>query len=793
MERANFKEFQSKLFDALLWASDTKEIDNVVDVFLREVSMYYNFETGGIFFPAGDLLILRGVFGLDRYFVCKVAYKMDSNIANILLVNKEKYVGRNINISHWDVFNQFETMFAVPIHVCSTVIGIFITRSRIDKTEYFREILDEIDILVRHFAIYANNILQKVEYGDKEQHIMLLNEIAVNFAISKDLKEPLDNLAQDLTQVFSVKKAIVALFDDNNHVYLRSVWGLNDDVIINMPFIQNYKEDEIPSFINGIEYIEEYRDYRICVEHSIMILPLKADGITLGVVAIIDKIPSATNPLGDFLSGDEHLFRNTASHIAANINQYNTLRLLNSATQRNEINTNRLNILYELSNSLLGKLKINDILFILLTATTLGESFGYNRSFAFLYDEKTNTFTGSMCIAPVDGNDAANVWHALETNTNTSVREKLLLLFTERDLKNINSLTRKIQKLSIPADNSCTIFNDIYTNKKSIVIQDINDNELVKQIRNYTDIFANTPFAVVPMIGSSSCIGLIVIDNHFTNEPIDDDDLNYIKMFAQQISIAIEYSRLYDSIEQSSLELRNTQDKLTEASHLALIGEMSTSISHNLRNFIVPITGFANRLKRVKNVDKEVEKYVNIIYEEMIRLEQYVKSNLSFAKTVKLNVEDVPMTSIENTMKTMSIECIIQSKKNIEFTMVCNKKNILVRWDYMKMHEVFLNLLLNAVDAVPADKKSYITCIIEINSYDDKLLDIHIKNSHSYINKKIIKEIFDPFFTTKSHGSGLGLPSSLRIIEAHYGSIHVDTSASPKYTDFIITIPIVVS
>ncbi len=584
MEMTDFQKFENSLFEKLLVAFETKEIDNVVDVFLREVSINYNFEVASIFFLTGDLLILRGVFGLDRYFVCKVAYETNEYVENWFDSKNKYYIGDNIKVDNLEIFNDFETMMVLPIYTIAKPIGIMTIRSKEDKKWYFQEIAEELSILVRHFAIYANSILHETLKQEKEEHIMLLNDVLVNFSLGKDLINSLDNIAQNLTMVFSAKKSFLILFDDNGEPYLRSAWGVADDVIINLALFKKNENIDNLACVNNIGNIEELKEYRSCVEHSIMVLPLKADEITIGILAIIDKIPSATNPLGDFLLNDRHLFENTAAHIAVNIHSYNTLKLLDDAIKRNKNNTSRLNILYELTNSLIGKLKIDDILFILLTAATLGEAFGYNRAFIFLYDQDENIFKGSMCVAPVDGNDAASVWHELEIDTTISVREKLLLFYSEKDLKNMNTLTKKIRKFGIPADDNCLIFKQVYKTKKPMLINDIYNNELVYQINSYTDMFGDSPFAVVPMIGENSCIGMIVVDNKFTSHTIDSDDINYIKMFAQQTAIAIEYSNLYQSIEESILKLRNTEDKLIEASHLALIGEMSASISHNLRN-----------------------------------------------------------------------------------------------------------------------------------------------------------------------------------------------------------------
>ncbi len=790
----DFLSFENRLFSTLIWSVETGEIDNVVDTFLREVAMYYNLETAAIFLTYQDLSILRGIFGIDRYLVCKVAYKNNYGDfgEDAFFAHNDVYIGKNVNMSQWDVFNHFETMFAIPIRLCSEIIGHFVTRSRTDRKDYFYEISEEIKMLLKHFAVYAGSILQNAKCRESDVYISHLSEIVVDFASDQKLPETFDNLANELINMFNVRKALVLLFNDNKEIYMHSIKGTPIDEKLNALFIEEYDEHSMPCYINGVEAFDEFSKYRNYVSHSIMIQPLKANNKIIGLAALIDKIPDAINPLGNFSDTDLHLFRNILSHVASNINSRKTLDLLNEETRINVLHTNRLNILYELSNALLGKLKEQDILFILMTAMTLGEAFGHNRSFAFLYDEESKSFIGKTSIAPIDGNDASNVWNALEDIASTrSLQEKLLFLYSERDMRNITSLTKKMQKLKIVADKKCQFFESVIKDKKAIVVSHIDDNDKkVQQIREYTDLFGYAPFAIIPMIGASKeCIGLIVVDNYFTKAPIEEEDMDYIKMFSNQIAIAIEYSRLYESIEKQSLELKQTQNKLTESTHLALIGQMSSSISHNLRNFLVPITGFAHRLKRMENLEPEVRKYVNIISDEMLKMEYYIKSNLSFSKAVQLQTKSIPIIDIESSIKNMGEEIISQSEKKIKLKISRKIEDITVNWDYSKMSDVFLNLILNATDAVPEDKGSSITVKIEESTYNKDMLVVHFKNTNSYISKKLRKDIFDPFFTTKAHGSGLGLTSSLKIIEAHGGSLSLDTCQKPRYTDFIITIP----
>lgn len=264
-------------------------------------------------------------------------------------------------------------------------------------------------------------------------------------------------------------------------------------------------------------------------------------------------------------------------------------------------------------------------------------------------------------------------------------------------------------------------------------------------------------------------------------------------MFANQTGIAIEYSFLYNEIEQRDRELKSTQQKLNEAQRLAIIGEMSSSIAHDLRNSIISIGGFASRLSRMDGLDEKVQHYAQIINNEVVKLEDYLRRNLSFAKKIKLNMEEIKAQKMVDMIQIIARERIRLSEKNIHLSVAIEEGVDSIVCDYTQMHDSILNLLVNAIDAIPAEggEIRFIVRKHQSAMREANLIDIEIWNSNSYIERQDLRNIFDPFFTTKSSGIGLGLATAKRIIEAHGGEIKADSNKSTDgvYTSFTITIP----
>lgn len=791
-DETSIDSFRTELFATLLWGANTNEIDRIVDSFLEKISKYFGFDAAEIYFPTADLLILRGVYGIDRYYVCKVYYPLEFEKCRNYLEEKQIYIGDNRNYTEHEVFSGFKSIFVMPIFSYPKPIGVIIIRSREDKKEYFQTLIPIMTSLLEHFAIYANNVLSRAKYTYRENQLNLLRDIDTVFTYPEQFEYILDTLATSVAKIFSAKKCLIRLKNEQEVWITRSAYG--DFSGYDLSFFENYEyfRDCYKKNICKINLIDKtkYTELNNIINRSILFTPLMQEQKYIGYIVIIDRIPDAVNPLGDFTQTDVDLFLSLVKNITNKIYETRTMKLLSYANEKNSLHTARLNILYDIGNILLERSKEEDILFLLLIVTTIGDAFAFNRAFAFLYDRQFNIFRGKMCVAPKDGQDAFNIWENLKKRDEYGFREKILLALGENTLKATYDLNKEFINTVIPNNENCYLFNQAYLTKQAINITNIEGNMAVSQIRQYTTAFGLYPFAIIPIISASECIGLIVVDNTFNYKPITDDDLDYLRMFGRQAAVALEYSAMYSEIEKSNKNLENARKNLLEAQHLALIGEMTSSIAHNLRNYIVPIAGFANRLNKISDNPEKVKEYAKIISLEVSKLEVYIKRNLSFSKTINLEIEDINIETLLNSLKTLAIEHIAKSGKKITFFTSSNIEDEFVHWDYARIHEALLDLIVNAVDAIDDDNLAFISITITNNKRYDSMVDIIVENTNSLIPQEILPKIFTPFFTTKSHGIGIGLATCKRIIEAHGGSIAVESKeGSFKTTAFFITIP----
>ena len=792
-ERKSIDSFFSDLSMGLLFAENTNEIDRVVDLFLEKTCQYYGFDCGEVYFPKGDYLILRGVYGIDRYYVCKVDFPIQANHCKDILYEQKIFIGENINHTDMEVFSNYSSMFVLPIFFYVSPIGVVVFRNKENKTDLYSSIVDEIRNVIGHFAVYANNVLQNVTYKERDKQLKLLRELYLKLSDVDDFENNLNQLANDIANIFTANKAFIRLRDENNNFYTRSSYGFPDNfdysIFENYPYAEEYWNNDI-FYINNATKNKYYDKFAGIINRSILFnkIPMKKD--CYGYIAVIDKIPDAVNPLGDFDSNDSNLFNPLLANIASRMSEHYNIVELSKANEKNTKHMSRLNTLYDISNILLERSKTEDILFLLLTITTIGDVFAFNRAFAFLYDKEFNVFRGRMCVAPKNAQDAGMIWSNMQNLDKYALREKLMLSFDKRSMEDSWDLNQKFLNTVIPNNENCKLFYDVFNNKNRINITNINTEE-VNQIKKYTDIFGDCPFAIIPIMNATNCIGMIVVDNPYNGKSIPEDDLDYLKMFGRQAAVALEYSSLYNEIEKNNNALKAAEKTLLDLKSLAIIGEMSSSMAHNLRNFIVPIAGFANRLVKVSK-DENIKNYAQIIANEVENLENYLKRNLSFAKSINLEVDNIKIDDMIKYLTILANEYIKKSGKKIKFYALKITKKEVVRWDYDRMNEVIFNLIINAIDAInDNDEDSIISVIFDDNAYRESIIDIIVENTNSYIEPEVAEKIFTPFFTTKSHGVGIGLAISKRIVEAHGGSMIIKSVDEHfKITTFFVSMPI---
>ncbi|MHB1274311.1 MAG: GAF domain-containing sensor histidine kinase [Candidatus Humimicrobiaceae bacterium] len=240
-------------------------------------------------------------------------------------------------------------------------------------------------------------------------------------------------------------------------------------------------------------------------------------------------------------------------------------------------------------------------------------------------------------------------------------------------------------------------------------------------------------------------------------------------------------------------EIVNLEKYLQETRRFSELGKFSATIAHEIRNPLVSIGGYANRIKRKYTEKKDLDvNDINIITDEIKRLEQILKDILDYASDKKTDFKIINLCEVLKYC--IDLVKISAEQNNISITLLSgedflNSHNLFIKGSYDNLKQAFINLLNNAIEASIPRQTVYIdTEIIEENG--QKSAEIKINNKSFIQNEKNLHKIFLPFYTTKIHGTGLGLTLTKKIIEEHSGSIDVESNMG-NGTTFTMKLPLV--
>jgi len=391
-----------------------------------------------------------------------------------------------------------------------------------------------------------------------------------------------------------------------------------------------------------------------------------------------------------------------------------------------------------------------------------GSGLGFNRAILLMTNERTNMLQGMMGIGPTNWEEAGRAW------SEVSAKHRSLLewiqtgeIFEHRDSA-LNTLARSIRVPLAPNGNVLAL---TVHEKRPYNITDAASSSIVP--RELREALRINSFATVPLVAKDRVIGIILVDNMFTQRPITARDMRFLIMFAHQAAFAIENAIIHTNIETMNKDMRALHEQLVQSEKMAALGAMMAEITHEIRNPLVSIGGFARRLaKKVQN--DEEKKYIDIIMSEVTRLEGIIQDNLLYIKEVTPQLSESDLNTVVQEILTLYEDEIEQ--RNISLDSNLSPSFPLLMIDVPQIKQAIINIIKNAIEAMENGG------VLSIRTYllpDTQEAAIEIGDTGSGISAKTMHNIFNPYYTTKPRGTGLGLPITNRIVKAHNGIIEI--------------------
>lgn len=264
-------------------------------------------------------------------------------------------------------------------------------------------------------------------------------------------------------------------------------------------------------------------------------------------------------------------------------------------------------------------------------------------------------------------------------------------------------------------------------------------------------------------------------------EPIDVEITGTTLYFQGQPAKLIVFRDITER-KRSEAHLEETRKTLFEREKMAIIGQMSAAMAHEIRNPLTSIRGYAQLLK-IKDYDKsKINTYLDIMIGEIDRANSLISDFLQLARPKETNLKEQSIVELINEFMELFLPYALLN--NIEVTYETQDPLLSCLLDKNQIMQVLLNIGKNAVEAMDSGGKLKI-----VSGYDgEKHVFICLEDNGQGIPEDMIPKLGVPFFTTKEKGTGLGLSTCYSIIAAHGGYIDVKSTVG-KGSSFTIYLP----
>jgi two-component system, NtrC family, sensor histidine kinase HydH len=234
-------------------------------------------------------------------------------------------------------------------------------------------------------------------------------------------------------------------------------------------------------------------------------------------------------------------------------------------------------------------------------------------------------------------------------------------------------------------------------------------------------------------------------------------------------------------LEEVYRELQHNVEHLKRAARMTALGHLSAGLAHEIRNPLASIEGAAY-VAQTEPDPARASEFLEIIRKETARLNGLVTQFLEFARPRAPQM--IPTDAAALADSVLNLVRQVASQNNVSLRRFVDETITPVTCDPEQIKQVLLNLVLNAIQAMPGGGDVSVSA-----KKTENMLLLRVKDTGPGIPPERVDEIFDPFFTTKQNGTGLGLPIAYQIVEQHGGDLALETN-SPEGCSFIIRLPL---
>lgn len=373
------------------------------------------------------------------------------------------------------------------------------------------------------------------------------------------------------------------------------------------------------------------------------------------------------------------------------------------------------------------------------------------------------------------GADWFNLWLLNDDGTMTRVIEFGTAVFQ----------TAPYPSLALPPPCTCMLSDPTPT------VFDARDQQLAAETRQGLDDSGVKTMLCLPLEIKGATFGVVAISYTGENHHFRQAEISLLTGLVTQAATALENARLYDDLQRSLDELQRTQTKLVETARLSAIGELAAVVAHQINNPLTTVIADAELLLEDLAMDDPKREGVMAIHRAGRRSLAVVKRLLSTSR--REPGESPQLIELNETVKnTLELVTIYIERRGIQFHIALDPTPVFIEAQSGLLEDIWLNLLLNARDALDRTTAGEITLESTIEpSLEGATIHVIVRDNGPGIPISNQARIFDPFFTTKpaGEGTGLGLYICKQIADSCGGTIELE-SAPKRGANFHVRLPI---
>lgn len=491
-----------------------------------------------------------------------------------------------------------------------------------------------------------------------------------------------------------------------------------------------------------------------------------------GHLCVFDKAVREEGAGPGFNPDDRNLLYTMASMVSPALENALTFQRVEDLAQRNEEMVGALATLFEISTVLMTTVDFNQTVLIILHAVVHPAGLDHDRVLLFLAQE------GQQVLRPLAEMDKASLGPQQQELT------RALNELREGGRGPAAVGDERLARLAVelgPADN---VLARTVAERRTILVEDPASDPAVPP--ELLAALGPHPFVTVPMFAKGKVVGVLLADNHLSQRPFGERDQKLLAMLANQGGLAVEASRLYQNLESANRELAQMRNRLLEADKLAALGEVAAGVAHEIRNPLVSIGGFTRRIRKKVGDESNITPYLDVIIEEVTRLERTLNEMLDFSTDARNHFEEHDLNLIMDQALELLRRDLTDGRVEVRRDFSTDLPPVFC--DDRQIKHVFLNIYLNALQAMGHRGGALTLRSFAVVREGKQFVAGEVSDTGGGIPMDVIHNIFNPFFTTKDSGSGLGLSIVHKIVTRHFGQVEVHNREG-QGASFLVTLP----